>query len=366
MATTVSYQNNTIATVNNNTKTLKTAGKYMEADVVLTDVTSSGSGEGGGEVTLETVTKTYTPTESQQTDTITPSSGYDGIEEVDVTVNAISSSYVGSGITRRSSSDMTVSGATVTAPAGYYSSAGTKTVASGSAGTPTATKGTVSNNSVTVTPSVTNSTGYITGGTLTGSGVTVTAAELVNGSQSITENGTVDVTNLEQIIVNIAGGGVSGVISGTFINTTAGSSGEAMDINTGYTGTGYPVYIIITPTGGPNNTEYDFYNLNKRYATRLFMAYRTRGVDDAPLYGTSTDVNNKAMLVNFVKGSSATATTASSNSATDLYQNTAATGGSANTIVKIKNNTTISVYIQGSQYGFAKGYEYNYYILYSS
>ena len=39
MSTTVSYKGNTIATVNNNTKTLETEGKYLEADVILTDVT---------------------------------------------------------------------------------------------------------------------------------------------------------------------------------------------------------------------------------------------------------------------------------------------------------------------------------------
>lgn len=44
MSTTVSYKGNTIATVENNTKTLKTAGKYLEGDVILTDVTSSGGG----------------------------------------------------------------------------------------------------------------------------------------------------------------------------------------------------------------------------------------------------------------------------------------------------------------------------------
>ena len=40
MATTVSYKGNTIATISNQTKTLTTSGKYMEADVVITD--SSG------------------------------------------------------------------------------------------------------------------------------------------------------------------------------------------------------------------------------------------------------------------------------------------------------------------------------------
>ena len=42
MSTTVSYKGSTIATVDNSTKTLKTAGKYLEGDVVLTDVTSGG------------------------------------------------------------------------------------------------------------------------------------------------------------------------------------------------------------------------------------------------------------------------------------------------------------------------------------
>lgn len=157
----------------------------------------------GGTPTLETITKSYTPTESQQTETITASAGYDGIEEVDVTVGAISSSYVGSGITRRSSTDLTASGATVTVPSGYYSAQASKAVASGTEGTPTATKGTVSNHSISVTPSVTNSAGYITGSTKTGTAVTVSASELVSGSETKTENGTYDVTNLASLVVNI-------------------------------------------------------------------------------------------------------------------------------------------------------------------
>ena len=158
----------------------------------------------GGSPTLETVTKSYTPTESQQTETIEPSTGYDGIEEVNITVGAISSSYVGSGVTRRSSSDLADSGATVTAPSGYYSSSASKSVASGTAGTPTATKGTVSNHSISVTPSVTNTTGYITGSTKRGTAVTVTASELVSGDKSITQNGTnIDVTEYETVSVAV-------------------------------------------------------------------------------------------------------------------------------------------------------------------
>lgn len=47
MSTTVTYKGSTLITVNNQTRTLKTAGKYMEGDVILTDVTEGG---GGGNV----------------------------------------------------------------------------------------------------------------------------------------------------------------------------------------------------------------------------------------------------------------------------------------------------------------------------
>lgn len=119
---------------------------------------------GGGEPTLQTKSKTYTPTTSQQTESISADSGYDGLQTVNVTVNAMPT---------------------------------------GTAGTPTATKGTVSNHSISVTPSVTNTTGYITGSTKTGTAVTVSASELVSGSETKTANGSYDVTNLAEIVVAI-------------------------------------------------------------------------------------------------------------------------------------------------------------------
>ena len=96
-------------------------------------------------------------------------------------------------------------------------------VASGTA-TASATKGTVSNHSVSVTPSVTRTAGYITAGSASGTAVTVSASELVSGSQTITQNGTVDVTNLASVTVEVQGGGSTGPQMGQASRTLASAS----------------------------------------------------------------------------------------------------------------------------------------------
>jgi len=68
-----------------------------------------------------------TPSETEQTFN---SSSVDGYKPV--TVGAISSTYVGSGIDRCDSTDLTASGATVSVPAGYYSAAASKSISNAS------------------------------------------------------------------------------------------------------------------------------------------------------------------------------------------------------------------------------------------
>jgi hypothetical protein len=68
----------------------------MEADVVITDVTS------GGGANLQP-NKNFTPSET--TTAITPDSGYDGLQKV--TVAGITSTYVGTGVARKSSETFT-------------------------------------------------------------------------------------------------------------------------------------------------------------------------------------------------------------------------------------------------------------------
>lgn len=228
-----------------------------------TSGTVSVSGSNTSQLATQSGT-TITPTESEQT--AVASYKY---TTGDVKIGAISPTYVGSGITRRDSTDLTESGATVSVPSGYYAESASKSVASGVEGTPVATKGTVSNNSISVTPSVTNTTGYITGGTITGTDVTVSASELVSGTIPITSAGTTDVTNYASASVASGTEGtpvaIKGLVSRTSVSVTPTVTNVGGFISGGtHTGTAVLVTaselvsgtIAITSAGTTDVTAY--------------------------------------------------------------------------------------------------------------
>lgn len=264
----------------------------------------------------------------------------------------------------------TTSSQTIQPDSGYdaLSSVQINAMPNGTAGTPTATKGAVSNHSVAVTPSVTNAEGYVPSETKTGTPVTVSASELVSGSETKTANGTYDVTNLAQLIVNVSGGGggASNLVSGTFKGTTTGA---AMDVTLNYTGSGYPIAVMVYPKEGTYKSGGAYYNLIQKNAANFYMAIKN-DPSTAPTY-SGTNVNeNYSSTYQYRKNSATTSTsyTGTSSVSGKNYMEESAISNNGGGIVMFKSNTKMSVYIAiaGSSYGFAANIEYSYYIIYSS
>lgn len=93
----------------------------IKSGVSIFGVSGSYSGSSSSSPSLQS--KTVTPSESSQT--VTPDSGYDGLSQV--TVNAVSSTYVGSGVTKKTAATYTPSTSNQTIASGQYLN-GTQTI----------------------------------------------------------------------------------------------------------------------------------------------------------------------------------------------------------------------------------------------
>ena len=111
----------------NGTQTIKGDSNLTAANiksgVKIFNVTGSYAGSSSGGNTPSLQTKTVSPSESTQT--VSPDSGYDGLSKV--TVNAISSIYIGSGVTKKAAATYTPKTTDQSIASGQYLS-GTQTI----------------------------------------------------------------------------------------------------------------------------------------------------------------------------------------------------------------------------------------------
>lgn len=194
--------------------------------------------------------------------------------------------------------------------------------------------------------------------------VTAVAADVASGKYFLDSSGV--------ITQGTASGGASNIVTGTFTGTTTGA---AMDITLNYSGSGYPVAVMIYPSEGVYASNGTFYKLVQRYAMASFVAIKNN-INSAPSYPTSSIVNSstRASLFRAYKNSTSSSTiydpaTNIGSGGIGLYQNLDAEASSTTNganVVKLRSNTKMSVFIASTSYGFAANIEYTYWVLYSS
>ena len=172
---------------------------------------------------------------------------------------------------------------------------------------------------------------------------------------------------------NSGGGGSSNFVQGTF--TTGSTRGKAQDVSIPYSGTGYPIALMVFIAGGVYNNgtggNTTWYNSVDRYDVGSFYMTKSRQ-NTAPTYG-GTNADNYGAVVYVYKNSTSVSTTYSRSSSmtanTYATSSTSATGTPA-TCVRFKGDgKTLSVYIgnnTSSTYGFPPSTLLQYIVIYSS
>lgn len=154
----------------------------------------------------------------------------------------------------------------------------------------------------------------------------------------------------------------SKLITGTFTGTASG----ATTVSIPYTGSGYPIWLVVYPVNGTNKSGDTWAELVQRYAEGVFMMVKNN-ISSAPTYNDTTAEANKAMVIAYYKSSASDATSITSGAALakPFYRNNNAAEAYGD-CVRLKSNTEMSVYIANTSYGFAKNIEYAYAIMYSA
>lgn len=163
-----------------------------------------------------------------------------------------------------------------------------------------------------------------------------------------------------------ASGGASNFVMGEF--TTSSSSG-VHSVTIPYTGTGYPIAIMVYVEGGAyNNSDANattWYNSVQRYAVGQWT-YSKRFQYTEPDYGAS-GTKNQGVTTAIYKNSTSSATSYTRTSAMSTVVLTSNDpSAAAVNVVTMSSKTTMKYYTAASSYGLLGNLKYTYIIVYSS
>lgn len=196
------------------------------------------------------------------------------------------------------------------------------------------------------------------------SDTTAAASDVASGKYFYAADGT------RTLGTNSGGGGASNVVMGTF--TTGATGGGNGTVSISYSGSGYPIALMIYVDGGAYNNgtggNTDWYNSVVRYDVGAFYMTKAR-IPTTPTYGTS-GADNYGVVAIIYKNSTSTATTYTRTSSMTVNQYSSSNGAASTACARFKGNgKTISYYIGNGgsgTIGFAKSTKYAYIVIYSS
>lgn len=203
------------------------------------------------------------------------------------------------------------------------------------------------------------------GGTATFTDVTDTtaaASDVATGKYFYTANGTRTAgTN------SGGGGGASNLVTGTF--TTPNSTSTPATVTVPYSGTGYPIALVVYVEGGMYNPDISgWYNSLVRYAVGQFCITKAKATV-APSYTVSGPASQGSVQVMYKNStSSATSYTGTRSANVDNAYLDHNASGSSTSCVRWKSNTTIGYRTAGgtsSTYGLLANTTYRYIAMYS-
>lgn len=165
------------------------------------------------------------------------------------------------------------------------------------------------------------------------------------------------------LFASVTGTYTGPVVSGTF--TTGSSTATVQSVTIPYTGTGYPIMVMVEVSPDMYDSSTTWSSTIQRYAVGLISIVKP--YDSAPAYGTGTGTNNYGHIYVRYKNSTSSATsyTNTGSSTVTVYSSTNPSASST-ACIKFSDATTMKVFIASTSYGLMASTTYKYTIVYSA
>ena len=151
--------------------------------------------------------------------------------------------------------------------------------------------------------------------------------------------------------------------------TTGSTGGSTGTVNLSYSGSGYPLAVLVFVATGLSDTSTDWYTTIARYDVGL-VAMVKAVTSTTPTYATSGEANYGAISYLYKSStSSATSYSRTGSQTANTYTSSSTNASTGSSMIRFKGNgKTLSYYVgnrTSSTYGLARSTTFRYIVLYS-